>query len=86
MAIQSQHKPEKKPVKQSKLYYPNVKAFLLKAINMYLEVTKQYEPFSDEWVICKEELFKYSADLELLEHGTHDERREVIEKYGRSIS
>ncbi len=87
VAVQMQHEAPKTKRELSrppnKRLYPDVKAYLLKAINIYERASKRFEPLSDEWKICMEELQKYKTDFELLEHGTYDERKGVIEKYGR---
>jgi hypothetical protein len=69
----------KAPVKKR---YPEVKEYLLKAIQMHQVVLKQFEPLSDEWTLCQNELFTFKKDLELLERGSYEDRKEVIEKYG----
>ena len=76
------HKQEqlKVPVKKR---YPEVKAFLLKAIRLHEEISKNFDPLSDEWETCINDLQKYKIDFELLERGTYEDRKGVIEKYGR---
>lgn len=87
IAVQMQpvkHKPAVKQNKTSvKKLYPEVRNYLLTAIRMHQEVLKRFKVFSDEWVICQNDLFKYRADFELLEKGTYEERKEVVDKYGR---
>lgn len=86
IAVQKQ--PVKHKAKQrianvtTKKRYPDVKNFLLRAIWVHEEVLKQFKPMSDEWALCLDELSKYKADLEQLEGGTFEVRKEVIEKYG----
>jgi len=83
MAVQKAHvKPKQEPKPQAKKRFPEVRKFLLNAIWMYYEALRHFEPLSDEWVICQNELFEYKKDFELLENGTHEERKEVIDKYG----
>jgi hypothetical protein len=89
IAVQRQPKQKPKPKEEAarhlsvKKLYPEVRCYLLKAINLYADVEKKFVPFSDEWEICIDDLQKYKADFELLERGTYDERKGVIEKYGR---
>ena len=78
------HKPKEEPVKLStKKLYSEVRSYLLTAIRMYQTILKHYEPLSDEWAICQNYIFKYKTDFELLKNGSYEERKEVIEKYGR---
>lgn len=63
--------------------YADIRAYLLKAINLYEIVSKKFDPLSDDWKTCLEDLQKYKFDFELLERGTYEERKGVIEKYGR---
>jgi hypothetical protein len=42
-----------------------------------------FKPLSDEWETCVNDLQKYKIDFELLERGTYEEHKEVIDKYGR---
>ena len=57
--------------------------YITRAIRMYREAAGKFEPLSDEEKLCHEEILKYTIDLEKLDRGTYDERREVIGKYGR---
>lgn len=75
----TRHKSAKTPVKK---HYPEVRDYLLRAIRMHQEILKSFKPLSDEWTMCQSELFKYKTDFEILERGTYEERKEVIEKYG----
>jgi 2-polyprenyl-3-methyl-5-hydroxy-6-metoxy-1,4-benzoquinol methylase len=90
MAIQKKHKePRKKydPFKAAKKNYESeTKAYIKRAISMYRELAANYKPFSAEEIICREEMFKFTVDLEVLEHGAYEERKEVVKKYGRGIS
>jgi hypothetical protein len=69
-----------------KEYRTETISYLIRAISMYRTAITFFEPLSDEEKICREEIFKYTIDLEILEHGTYEERKEVIKKYGRGIS
>ena len=87
IAVQMKHKEvkpsqtvHKSSVKKS---YSHVKEYLLKAIRMHESLSKQFAPLSDEWKVCLDDLQKYKIDYEILERGTYDERKGVIEKYGR---
>lgn len=87
IAVQMQHKDHTSYQKINnpsiKKSYQHVKEYLLKAIRMHETVSKQFEPLSDEWKICLDDLQKFNIDFETLERGTYEERKEVIEKYGR---
>lgn len=90
IAIQKQHKePEVRydPFKFiRKDFYSETKTFLKKAILMHTRVAASFEPLSDEEKTCRDEILKYTIDLEMLEFGTHEERKEVMRKYGRCYS
>ena len=90
MAVQKQRKDPKKrydPFKTAKKNYQSeTKAYIKKAINMYKTLAVGFKPFSDEEVICREAVFKFTIDLDKLERGTYEERKEVIKKYGGNIS
>lgn len=86
IAIQTQHgncEPKQVPYKPSyKDLYITTKVFLNKAILIYKRAVASFEPFSEEDKFCREEILKYTIDLEMLERGTHEESKEVIRKYG----
>ncbi len=86
IAVQKQPtKPKEKqeqPKEPAKKRYPEVKAYLQKAIRMHQEILKDFEPLSDEWALCQSDLFRYKTDYELLERGTYEDRKGVIDKYG----
>lgn len=86
IAVQKQPVKQKQRKEQPKTLvrkrYPEVREFLQKAIRMHEEVLRRFEPMSDEWALCLDELFKYKADFEQLEGGTYEVRKEVIRKYG----
>ncbi len=90
IAIQKlQKEPKKKydPFKTAKKnYQPETKAYIKRAIMMYKTLGAYFKPFSDEEELCRKEVFKFTIDLEILEHGTYEERKEVVKKYGRGIS
>ncbi|WMJ85467.1 hypothetical protein [Anaerocolumna sp. MB42-C2] len=90
IAIQKQHKEPKKkydPFKTAKKNYQSeTKVYLKRAILMYKTLAAKFKPFSDEEELCRKEVLKYTIDLEILEHGTYEERKEVVKKYGRDIS
>lgn len=89
MAIQKHHKGTKnfKPFQNAKKnYQPVTKAYIKKAINMYGKLAVYFTPFSEEEKLCREMIFKLTIDLEVLEHGTYEERKEVVGKYGRGSS
>ena len=89
-------KIQKKPKKSKMQYDPFIsirknnyavaRSFIVKAIHMYKSAVSFFEPLSDEEKICRDEILKYIIDLEILEHGTYAERKEVIKKYGGNIS
>ena len=87
IAVQKQPVKPKQKQEQPKIsvkkYYPEVKEYIQKAIRMHQGILKDLEPLSDEWALCQEELFKFKTDYELLERGTYEDRKGVIEKYGR---
>jgi hypothetical protein len=87
IAVQRQHRPKReKPVltaQASKTPYVATREYLMTAIRMYGEIYKTLEPLSDEWAMCSDILFRHKTDLEILERGSHEERKGVIEKYGR---
>ena len=90
IAIQRQHKEPKgkhdpfKSVKKD--YRTETKTYIAKAISMYQIAAASFEPLSDEEKYCRDEILKYTADLEMLDRGTYEERKEVVKKYGRNIS
>ena len=86
IAIQMQHgKTEPKQISYKPSYkdlFNTTKSYLTKAILIYKRAVISFEPFSEEEKFCREEILKYTIDLEILERGTHEERKEVIRKYG----
>ncbi len=87
IAIQMHHKPKsEKPAiikKDRKTPYVATREYLIKAIRMYGEILTRFDPFSDEWTACSDIIFRHKMDLEILEKGSHEERKGVIEEYGR---
>ncbi len=87
---------QRQPVKEKKKFNPfrntkrnskdETRAFILRALSMYRSAAAACEPLSDEEQLCRDEILKYTIDFEKLERGTYEERREVIEKYGRHFS
>ncbi len=91
MVVQKSHNetPKAKQVHIKPTYralYSDTKAFLVKAISMYKTVASSFEPLSDEEKFCRDETLRYTIDLETLENGTFEERKEVMRKHGRGIS
>ncbi|MDF2906811.1 MAG: hypothetical protein K0R34_2132 [Herbinix sp.] len=89
ITIQKQHKElfiKRDPfTKTKKNYRSETKIYITKAISMYKTAAASFEPLSDEEKICRDEILKYTIDLEILERGTYEESREVIKKYGGII-
>jgi len=87
MAVWMQHKPKReKPAttrQDRKTSYVATRELLIKMVNGYRTILKGFEPMSDDWAACMEYVLRYERDLEILESGTHEERKGVIEKYGR---
>jgi hypothetical protein len=87
IAVQMQHKPKREKTamtsRTSKTSYIATKEYLGTAIRMYQEIQEDLEPLSDTWVMCSDILFRHKTDLEILVKGSYDERKGVIEKYGR---
>ena len=91
MIVQKKHSetPKARQVHIKPTYrelYFDTKAFLVKVVLMYKVVVASFEPLSDEEKLCRDEILKYTIDLEILQHGTYEERKEVIRKHGRLIS
>jgi hypothetical protein len=87
LAVQKQHKEPKVQydpfIKAKRSSLEETRAYIMKAISMYRTVVASFEPFSDEEKFCRDEIFKYTVDLEILLRGTYEESKGVIEKYGR---
>lgn len=87
IAVQMQHKPKSdKPIiprQERKTPYVATREYLKKAIRMYGEILAGFDPFSDEWAVCSDIIFRHKMDLEILEKGSYEERKGVIEEYGR---
>lgn len=47
------------------------KKAILHKLNMYIQVIKMFEPFSDEWVLCKNEIQELEIELYSLQGGEH---------------
>lgn len=87
IAVQMQHRQKReKPAlssRTSKTHYIATMEYLGTAIRMYQEIQEDLEPLSDVWAMCSDILFRHRTDLEILVKGSYDERKGVIEKYGR---
>jgi len=90
IAIQKQHKEHETKSNlfgsAKKDYRAEAKIYIVKAISMYGTAAASFEPFSDEEKVCRDEILKYTIDLEAMERGTYEESKEVIKKYGRDIN
>ena len=85
--IAVQRQPKKKPefdpfTKVRRPSWKTTREYIARAIRMYTEIAGKFAPFSEEEKMCREEILRYTADLEMLDRGTYEERKEVIEKYG----
>lgn len=88
VAVQKQPPKQKKTefdpfVKAKKPASETTREYIARAIRMYKEAAKGFPPLSDEEKICRDEILKYTIDLERYDRGTYEERKEVIAKYGR---
>jgi hypothetical protein len=89
IAIQKQHiepKVKQDPfIKAKKINREETRAYIMRAILMYKKVITSFEPFSDEEILCRNEILKYTVDLEILNRGSYEEGKEVVKKYGGII-
>jgi hypothetical protein len=66
-------------------YIDMTRAYIQKALLMYHKAAASFVPLSDEEAICRDEIIKLTADLEIINNGTYEERKEVVKKYGKGI-
>lgn len=89
IAVQKQHKQPKAEfdpfVSAKKISKETVRAYIVKAILMHKKVAASLEPLSDEEKLCRDEILKYTIDLEILARGSYEEGKEVVKKYGGII-
>ena len=87
ISVQMQRRPKREipafTARTWKTPFVATREYLVAAIRIYRNVQDKLEPLSDEWVLCSDILFRHKTDLEILEKGSHEERKGVIEKYGR---
>lgn len=72
-------------IKARKTTHDETRTYIKKALLMYREVVVSLEPLSDAEKLCRDEILKYTIDLEILEKGTYEEAKEVVVKYGGII-